>query len=66
MALSAKRPHRELKKHYQEAGVAPWLRERTPLVYCGRRLAFVPGLGAAAEFQAREGEQSWDILWTRT
>ncbi len=65
MALADKRPHRELKKHYQEAGVAPWLRERTPLVYCGRRLVFVPGLGAAAEFQARNGEQSWQIEWAQ-
>jgi tRNA(Ile)-lysidine synthase len=65
MALADKRPHRELKKLYQAAGVAPWQRERTPLVYCGTRLAFVPGLGAAAEFQARDGEDSWDIEWVQ-
>ncbi|UCH49106.1 MAG: tRNA lysidine(34) synthetase TilS [Betaproteobacteria bacterium] len=65
MALADKRPHRELKKHYQEAGVAPWLRERTPLVYCGRELVFVPGLGAAAEFQARDDEESWEIEWAQ-
>lgn len=63
IALADNRPHRELKKHYQEAGVAPWQRERTPLVYCERRLVFVPGLGTAAEFQARDGEESWCIEW---
>jgi tRNA(Ile)-lysidine synthase len=65
MALAEKRPHRPLKKLFQDAGLAPWLRERTPLIYCGRRLVFVPGLGAAAEFQARNGEESWQIKWVQ-
>ena len=65
MALADTRPHRELRKLYQEAGVAPWQRERTPLVYCGTSLAFVPGLGAAAEFQAHDGEDSWLIEWVQ-
>ena len=65
IALAANRPHRDLRKLYQEAGVAPWLRERTPLLLCGSRLAFVPGLGIAAEFQAAAGEDSWDVEWVK-
>lgn len=63
MALAANRPHRCLRKLYQEANVAPWMRERTPLLFCGERLAFVPGLGAAAEFQAGPDEASWTVEW---
>lgn len=65
IALASNRPHRDLRKLYQEAGVAPWVRERTPLVFAGARLAFVPGLGVAAEFQAEPGEASWHIEWLR-
>ena len=63
MALANNRPHRDLGKLYQVAGIAPWLRQRTPLLFGGQHLAFVPGLGAAAEFQAGPGEQSWHVQW---
>jgi tRNA(Ile)-lysidine synthase len=63
MALAGNRPHRALAKLYQEAGIAPWLRQRTPLLFGGQQLAFVPGLGVAAQFQARPCESSWDVQW---
>ena len=63
MALAVNRPHRSLRKLYQDAAVAPWLRERTPLLLCGSRLVFVPGLGVAAEYQAGPDEVSWDVEW---
>jgi len=63
MALAGNRPHRDLGKLYQVAGIAPWLRQRTPLLFGGQQLAFVPGLGVAAEFQAGSGEQSWHVQW---
>ena len=63
MALAANRPHRSLRKLYQDAAFAPWLRERTPLLLCGSRLVFVPGLGVAAEYQAGPDEVSWDVEW---
>ncbi|MGD2141593.1 MAG: tRNA lysidine(34) synthetase TilS, partial [Burkholderiales bacterium] len=65
MALSANRPHRELKKLYQDAGIAPWLRERTPLMFVGKQLALVPGLGVAAEFQAAPDEDAWEVQWVQ-
>ena len=66
MALAGNRPHRDLSKLCQQAGIAPWLRQRTPLLFGGQQLAFVPGLGVAAEFQARPDEQSWEVRWVQT
>jgi tRNA(Ile)-lysidine synthase len=40
-------PARSLKKQYQDADVAPWLRDG-PLIYSGERLLYVPGLGLDA------------------
>jgi len=66
MALAPNRPRRDLGKLFQEAGIAPWLRQRTPLLFGGQQLAFVPGLGVAAPFQARPDELSWDIQWMQS
>lgn len=65
MAIAAGRPHRELRKLYQDAGVAPWLRERTPLVLCGTKIVCVPGVGLAVEFQAMPDEESYEVEWVR-
>jgi tRNA(Ile)-lysidine synthase len=48
-----KRPRRTLKNLFQEAGVPPHRRERTPLLFCGDELVWVPGLGVDARYQAR-------------
>jgi tRNA(Ile)-lysidine synthase len=53
---------RSLKKQYQAAGVAPWLREG-PLVYCNEELVFVPGLGVDARAWAAPGEPQWRLEW---
>lgn len=50
------RPTRSLKNLLQEAGMPPWQRQRLPLLFSGENLAFVPGIGAACEYQAVEGE----------
>lgn len=63
MALSAKRPHRDLRHLFQDAGVPPWVRERTPLLFCAERMVCVPGIGVAAEFQASEDEPSLLVEW---
>jgi tRNA(Ile)-lysidine synthase len=47
------RQTRTLKNLFQEAGVPPWIRERTPLLYRGRQLLWVGGLGWAARAQAK-------------
>ena len=59
------RPRRALKALLQEAGIPPWERARVPLVYCGGRLAFVPGIGAAAHIHAQPGEPGVVLQWHR-
>lgn len=53
---------RPLKKLWQEFGVPPWLRERTPLIFYGDRL-----IAALSVFVTREGDPSaqpcWQICW---
>ena len=51
----ARRPSRTLKNLFQEAGVPPWERARLPLLYCGGRLAWAPGLGVDAAFVSARG-----------
>lgn len=51
-----RRPSRSLKNLLQEAGMPPWQRQRLPLLFSGEKLAFVPGIGAACEYRADEGE----------
>jgi tRNA(Ile)-lysidine synthase len=54
---------RTLKNLLQEAGVAPWLRTRLPLLYCGEELVWAPFVGVAAHFQAAPGERAWRFSW---
>lgn len=51
-----RRPTRSLKNLLQEMGMPPWQRQRLPLLFSGEKLVFVPGIGAACEYQAGEGE----------
>jgi tRNA(Ile)-lysidine synthase len=55
LRLAANRPSRSLKNLFQEAGIAPWERDRLPLLYCGDELVWVPGLGIAAGYRAAKG-----------
>jgi tRNA(Ile)-lysidine synthase len=50
-----KRPRRTLKNLFQEAGVPRWRRERLPMLFCGKDLVWVPGLGIDASFVSVEG-----------
>ncbi len=56
-------PHHSLKNLFQEHGVAPWLRNVMPLLYCGAELICVPGVANAAAFQAQRGEQGMLVSW---
>lgn len=44
---AANRPSRSLKKVFQQQALPPWARH-APLLWCGERLVFVPGLGLDA------------------
>jgi len=56
LRTDALRPSRTLKNLFQEAGVAPWERERMPLLFCGEDLVWAPGLGVDAKFLSAGGE----------
>jgi tRNA(Ile)-lysidine synthase len=58
-----KRPRRSLKSLLQETGVPPWQRGQLPLLFCGDRLVFVPGIGVDCEFQAGPGEPALVVRW---
>lgn len=59
----ARRPTRTLKYLFQEADLAPWLRERLPLLYLEDELVLVPGIGVSAAWQAQQGEQGVIVEW---
>lgn len=54
-----------LKHLFQEVGVPPWLRDRTPLIYLDDKLAAVPGLCECQPFAAEPGEAGWDFRWSQ-
>ena len=66
--LQAGRPTRTLKNLLQEHDVPEWQRARIPLLFRGERLAWVPGVGIAAEFACGAGKQgllpSWRVAGT--
>jgi tRNA(Ile)-lysidine synthase len=63
LCLGAGRPRRTLKQLFQEAGIPAWERALLPLVFCGETLVWLPGIGAAAQWQARSNEPSLRIVW---
>ncbi|MEA9393193.1 tRNA lysidine(34) synthetase TilS [Acerihabitans sp. TG2] len=54
---------RSLKKIWQEQDIAPWQRERTPLLYYNEQLIMAPGIFVTQEGQAREGGEIWQVEW---
>lgn len=48
---------RKIKKIWQELGVAPWLRETTPLLFYGETLIAAAGYFVTLEGQCQEGEE---------
>ena len=59
----ARRPRRSLKNLLQEARLAPWLRGRLPLLFCGEELVYVPGIGIDCAFMAGGNEPSIEPDW---
>lgn len=53
---------REMKKLWQELGIAPWQRERIPLIYFNQTLICAPGLFITRE-GAASNEQGWQAIW---
>lgn len=60
--LASNRPPRSLKKQFQAQAVPAWDREG-PLLYCGDKLVFVPGLGVDARAWAPAGVPQVSLIW---
>jgi tRNA(Ile)-lysidine synthase len=54
---------RTLKKILQDANIAPWLRDRVPLLYCDEELVCIPGVGVCEGWQAGVNEPGWRVIW---
>ena len=61
LRLPGREGHHDVKKLFQEAGVPPWQRQRTPLLFCGDDLAAVVGHWVAAEYQAGPEEPAVNL-----
>lgn len=55
---------RSLKKIWQESGIAPWQRERTPLLYYGEKLIAALGVFVTQDGKATE-ESCWHVDWQK-
>ena len=57
------RPRRSLKNLLQEASIPPWERNAMPLLFCGEKLVWVPGIGIDCEFQVKSDELGILPIW---
>lgn len=62
LSLANRDGRHSLKKLYQEAGIAPWLRDLIPLIYINGELAAVGTHWMSASFYV-QGEASIKLLW---
>jgi tRNA(Ile)-lysidine synthase len=60
------RAEKSVTRLLREAGTAPWLRDRVPLVYSGDSLLAVGEHWIAARAAARTGEPGLAVRWTRS
>lgn len=60
---AGRRQRRDLKRLLQEYRLAPWLRDRLPLLYAGDQLVALAGVAVAQGLLAEEGEPGWQISW---
>lgn len=56
---------RQIKKLWQELGVPPWWRDRTPLVFYNEQLIAAVGRFVTREGQVREHQPVWHIVWEK-
>lgn len=57
------RPRRRVRDLLREAGVPPWARAATPLLYVGGDLAAVPGVAVSARHRAPPGGPGYFPAW---
>lgn len=60
---AGRRGSHAVKKLFQEYGVAPWLRNRTPLIFVESKVAAIADLCVCEPFQAGANEAGWRLHW---
>ena len=55
----------ELKKLFQEAGVPPWERDRTPILYQGDEIVSIAGLCDSDAYIASQDQQGLSLEWDK-
>ena len=63
LRLGDNRPTRTLKNLLQEREIPMWQREKLPLLFHEDRLVWVPGVGIAAEYACKEGQEGFQPSW---
>ena len=66
IALPNRTGRHSFKKLYQEAGVAPWLRERMPVIYIEGEIAAIADLWVSKDFYGRAGESCIKLTWQQS
>jgi len=66
IALANRGGRHSLKKLYQEAGIAPWLRERIPVIYIDDKIAAIADLWVSKDFYGRAGESCIKLTWQQS
>ncbi|WP_213993227.1 tRNA lysidine(34) synthetase TilS [Sodalis sp. dw_96] len=61
--IAGRRHGLKIKKLWQELGIAPWLRERTPLIFYNEVLIAAPGIFTTREGQTQDDQRVWYIEW---
>ncbi len=64
MRLDRARPSRTVKNLLREAAMPEWRRAGLPLLFRGERVAWVPGIGVAAEFACEPGSPGLVPAWS--
>jgi tRNA(Ile)-lysidine synthase len=63
MQTDARRPRRSFKNLCQEAAIPPWLRERLPVLVVQDRVAWIGGLGCAADHACPAQQEGIEPVW---
>ena len=58
--------HKACRKLWQEAGLAPWRRQRWPRLWADGALLALPGIAVASDRLARPGETGWAFGWVES
>ncbi|KAB7669124.1 tRNA lysidine(34) synthetase TilS [Plesiomonas shigelloides] len=56
---------RQIKKIWQERGIPPWLRDRTPMLFYGETLIAAFGVFVTKEGQPQPDQPQWQIYWAK-